>query len=422
MRWSRSRPGGCRIAADFAKFVRPTRDLARSRRCRCRRHPRQRRRYARHFPLGASPARRAGAARVGGAALDAHRLDGRQRCGRVGDCCCARTCEFAFAQGAQPCFDIWEEEHGLHYYTLCVTRRLWKQGADWLDVLGQWARGTQLSHGSGGVSPDAGWILAGRTRGITARAVLSSGERSSKELDIAVILAAIHAGSSGSRHSVRDPRMHATLARLEALFDAAYPINHGRPPAPARRWAAMQGDVYYSGGAYYFSTLGAAEFCYRARPGRASLRAIVAAAGGRLYCDRARVHARERRHVRAVRSAHRGADLGKHLAWSYAAFISCVAARARRGPTAMKKRPPEPDNEPEVEEAASSASAPARADAPRAVGSPVGGTCCCRSRCSWSWSPPPTVRSASTVGTSRSTMRSRAATCTISCSSSACSS
>ena len=24
------------------------------------------------------------------------------------------------------------------------------------------------------------------------------------------------------------------------------------------------GDVYYSGGAYYFSTLGAAEFCFRA--------------------------------------------------------------------------------------------------------------------------------------------------------------
>ena len=28
---------------------------------------------------------------------------------------------------------------------------------------------------------------------------------------------------------MRDPRMHATLARLEALFDAAYPINQQRP-------------------------------------------------------------------------------------------------------------------------------------------------------------------------------------------------
>src|SRR6185437_241867 len=94
--------------------------------------------------------------------------------------------------------------------------------------------------------------------------VLSSGERSSKELDIAVILAAIHTDSSGSRHSVHDPRMHATLARLEALFDAAYPINHGRAAGRAPAMGRYAGDVYYSGGAYYFSTLGAAELCYRA--------------------------------------------------------------------------------------------------------------------------------------------------------------
>ncbi len=40
-------------------------------------------------------------------------------------------------------------------------------------------------------------------------------------------------------HSVRDPRMHATLARLEALFDVSYPINHQRPAGAVRPWAVM---------------------------------------------------------------------------------------------------------------------------------------------------------------------------------------
>ncbi len=57
--------------------------------------------------------------------------------------------------------------------------------------------------------------------------------------------------------------MQATLERLEALFDSAYPINHQRAEGSrAPRWAAIEGDVYYSGGAYYFSTLGASEFCF----------------------------------------------------------------------------------------------------------------------------------------------------------------
>ena len=54
-------------------------------------------------------------------------------------------------------------------------------------------------------------------------------------------------------HSARDPRMHATLARLEALFDVSYPINHKRPADRGPAMGRYAGDVYYSGGAYFFS-------------------------------------------------------------------------------------------------------------------------------------------------------------------------
>ena len=61
-----------------------------------------------------------------------------------------------------------------------------------------------------------------------------------------------------------DCGLHATLAQLEALFDASYVINRERPPTQGPAMGRYGGDVYYSGGAYYFSTLAAAEFCFRA--------------------------------------------------------------------------------------------------------------------------------------------------------------
>ena len=76
-------------------------------------------------------------------------------------------------------------------------------------------------------------------------------------LDCAVILAAIHAGVTGERYT-------ATLARLEALFDASYAINRSRRSGRAPALGRYAGDKYYSGGAYYLSTLGAAEFCWHA--------------------------------------------------------------------------------------------------------------------------------------------------------------
>jgi glucoamylase len=141
-----------------------------------------------------------------------------------------------------------------------------------------------------------------------------------------VILAAVHTDSSGSRHSVRDPRMHATLARLEALFDAAYPINHGRTTGTAPAMGRYAGDVYYSGGAYYFSTLGAAELCYRAAVGAAGARSWLQR--GDAYLATVRAFIPEDGEMAEQFDQRTGAPASaKQLAWSYAAFISCVAAR-----------------------------------------------------------------------------------------------
>src|SRR5262249_24987483 len=106
--------------------------------------------------------------------------------------------------------------------------------------------------------------------------------------------------------------------------------NRGRPSARAPAMGRYEGDVYYSGGAYYFSTLAAAELSF--------LAARAQAPGGE---GRGRWIARGDAFLETVRAftppsgdlseqvdRRTGAQTSaKHLAWSYAALISCVAAR-----------------------------------------------------------------------------------------------
>jgi glucoamylase len=233
--------------------------------------------------------------------------------------------KFTSTHWHEPSFDIWEEERGLHYYTLCVSAAALETGAHWLERRGGWdvaqsyrAQGQAIRRTLDGFwLPEAGHF---RSR------ILSSGSRSPKDLDISVILAAIHAAGEGIPHTVRDPRIQATLAQLELLFDAAYPINHQRSERAAPAMGRYAGDVYYSGGAYYFSTLGAAEFCFRAAV--QSVDAGVWIKRGDAFLETVRVFTPPGGDMSEQFDQRTGVQTSaRHLAWSYAAFISCVAAR-----------------------------------------------------------------------------------------------
>jgi glucoamylase len=233
--------------------------------------------------------------------------------------------EYARRFAREPCFDIWEEENGLHYYTLCVSAAALEAGAAFLEAHrepGAARACRDEAHALRRLLDDY-WL---QDAGYYRSRVLASGARSTKELDIAVILAAIHAPTDHPSHSVRDPRMHATLARLEALFDAAYAINRNRPVAHAAALGRYPGDVYYSGGAYYFSTLGAAEFCFRAARGSNDAHALRR--HGDAFLETVRAFTPADGALSEQFDQKTGAQTSaKHLAWSYAAFITCIAAR-----------------------------------------------------------------------------------------------
>jgi glucoamylase len=120
--------------------------------------------------------------------------------------------------------------------------------------------------------------------------------------------------------------MQSTLGRLESLFDAAYDINRDRPTDRAPAMGRYAGDVYFSGGAYYFSTLGAAEFCFRAAARREQSRQWVRR--GDAFLATVRAYTPPDGQMSEQFDQHTGAQTSaRHLAWSYASLISCAAAR-----------------------------------------------------------------------------------------------
>jgi glucoamylase len=224
----------------------------------------------------------------------------------------------------EPSFDIWEEELGHHYYTVSVSGAALSEGADWLEAQRGAAEATQLRAEVAAIRSvlDGFWFAEG---GYYRARTLVSGARSQKELDISAILAPIHALGEGDVHTVRDPHMHATLQRLEDLFDSAYAINRNRPVERGPAMGRYAGDAYFSGGAYYFSTLGAAEFCYRAAAGAPDKAWIER---GDRFLATVREFTPDSGDLSEQFDQHTGVQTSaKHLAWSYAAFISCVTAR-----------------------------------------------------------------------------------------------
>jgi glucoamylase len=266
----------------------------------------------------------------------------------------ASDLDFTRTQAREPSFDIWEEERGFHYYTLLVQAEALAQSAEWLKQTRESARAGACAAAAQEIAArlDAFWSDA---LGFM-RSRESAAGTGGKALDIAVILAALHAGRASGPHSVLDPRIQATLCALEELFEVDYAINRDRSGERGPAMGRYAGDVYYSGGAYFFATLGAAEFYFRLAAALRSgaelaatqanqrfRRRLLGAAGGSpagaaFACGEAIM-----RTVRAFTPSDgalseqfdrtTGAQTSaKHLTWSYAAFITAAASRAKALP------------------------------------------------------------------------------------------
>ena len=146
-----------------------------------------------------------------------------------------------------------------------------------------------------------------------------------KALDFSVILGVLHAGIGKGPHSVQDERVLLTFKKLQELFAAEYAINSGG--GHGIMFGRYKGDSYVSGGAYYFSTFGAAEFYYRAAEATPSHRDALIERGDAVL-------ARTRDFVPGSGGLSEQFDQttgapasAKDLSWSYACFITAWHAR-----------------------------------------------------------------------------------------------
>ncbi len=232
---------------------------------------------------------------------------------------------YVSAHCSEPCFGIWEEAQALHYYTLSVTAGALDEGAHWLERRGEALAADRYRRQVADILTlmDGCWD---ETAGYYRASV--SGGTPGRDLDIAVILAALHSGRRGPTHSVCDPRMVATLRQLERLFDRLYPLNRNRPVTQGPALGRYAEDQYFSGGAYYFSTLGAAEFWFRAAA--ASAEPAECLRRGDACLETVRAYTPPGGELSEQFDKTTGMQTSaRHLAWSYAAFILCTEARTR---------------------------------------------------------------------------------------------
>jgi glucoamylase len=215
---------------------------------------------------------------------------------------------FVLTHARHPCFGVWEEERGLHYYTLLVSAAALARGAEWLATMDEPAMAALCRDEAEALflALEAWWL---EEAGFIRAHILDQ-RRAEKELDVSVILAANHAGIAPNE------KLKATLAKLNAQFGALDPLNRGRDAPALGRYAS---DTYYGGGAWYAATLAAAEFCYRAGD----------LPRGDAYMETVRAFTPESGDLSEQFDRATGVQTSaRHLAWSYAGFLTAAAARS----------------------------------------------------------------------------------------------
>jgi glucoamylase len=227
--------------------------------------------------------------------------------------------EYVIKTWRLPCFDLWEELRGLHFYTQSVQFSSLKNGSLYFSKIREIKLSERLALESESVraqlekywDPGKKYILAS----------LEHEERpgmpnyKDENLDTSVILAALHSRPSTGMLSFTSDKLVATAGALETAFSKEYKINHGQPvPAIGR----FTDDIYFGGNPWYLTTAAFAEFYYR----------IGKRQQGDAYLEILRKYAGENGAFSEQFDRNTGQPISaQNLTWSYAALLSAIAAR-----------------------------------------------------------------------------------------------
>jgi glucoamylase len=246
--------------------------------------------------------------------------------------------DYTMNHGGEPCYDIWEEESGWHFYTLLVQMDSLRYGTDWAyeckDRPLAWAY------------DDARHRIENRLEdfdalrlGIFPSQLTPDGKAAAKQLDFSVILSFIHRIHDYGRRSVWDGLTEQTMEKLARIFAQDYLINNTAGKAQGLAFGRYKGDNYISGGAWFICTFGAAEFYYKRSVALLRPRGIMLS-NERIALSKERIAKGDAIMEMARRFIPASGDISeqfdrttgaqtsaKNLAWSHAAFITAWQAR-----------------------------------------------------------------------------------------------
>ncbi|CDH56675.1 glucoamylase [Lichtheimia corymbifera JMRC:FSU:9682] len=168
----------------------------------------------------------------------------------------------------EPCFDLWEEVCGVHFYTLMVMRRAMVDGAEFAREFGDHKRASHYAQTADSILSrlDTFWSSSSNYLSVTQDHCDNVWKHSG--LDTAVILAVNHAGMKP--YTAGSDKLLATAHRLESAFENLYPINDLHPADLGTAIGRYPEDSYdgYASGSYgnpwFLTTAAMAELYYRA--------------------------------------------------------------------------------------------------------------------------------------------------------------
>lgn len=167
-------------------------------------------------------------------------------------------------------FDLWEEVRGQHFYTRMVQRRALVEGADLAQRLGDSGAADYYRSQARALEKHIDNHWNGGLGYVQATLDPENGNRGKDlNLDVAVVLGALHGDTGDGFYGVTSDRVFATAAKLAEAFRELYSINPREGLGVAiGRYPEDTYDGYRTdgkGNPWVLATAAFAELCYRAQ-------------------------------------------------------------------------------------------------------------------------------------------------------------
>ncbi len=168
--------------------------------------------------------------------------------------------DFLAANWMRPSYDLWEEYSSPDFHALVVQAGALDAGARRALAAGDQGRAGPYAAAASALRESLArhWLPDRGYYGFHREPV-----RPGDNLDVAVVIGALHGRLADGAGSLLDDRVLATLSKLEGLFARLYPFNARLAADEGLLYGRYEGDQYYGGNPWGMLTLECAEAQYQ---------------------------------------------------------------------------------------------------------------------------------------------------------------